>query len=89
VRHSKENNSGYLCVKGSDKFVYALFSGKPLFDEDSNSSNIVICFDWNGNIVRKYKLDVDVNQITVDYADSYLYGIKEESERSSLYKFKL
>lgn len=79
---SKNANSGYMSVTASDKHVFALFSGRSYKEYDKNAymGNEVFVFDWNGTLLKTFKLDIFVSQIRVNYNENLLYAITRESD---------
>lgn len=79
---SRDNKLGYLDVSATDKYVYALYSGRSQGSEGyaAFESNEIFVFDWQGNPVKKYKLDVPVTKICVDTADRVIYAISKRPD---------
>ena len=71
----------------SDRF-YLLFSGKPVGDRESPSSECshLLVYDWNGNPVRRYELEKSVSSIYLH--DGRIYGTSMYPE-SRIYVYEL
>lgn len=84
------NNFTFISVCTSDKYVYALYSGKNFKDEGLNSftGKSVYVFDWNGNPVMKYELNIAASVIAVDNRDDNLYAFSNMPD-PTLLKFEL
>ena len=87
---STENKKTFLSVSVSDKFVYLLYSGKCFKDAGLKAleGNIIYVFDWNGEPVKKYLLNIPITQLCLDYHSNELYGFAN-LPNPTLVKFKL
>ncbi len=82
--YSVSNNGNspetYQGVHVTDDFIYALYSGRKFADYKSdacmNCEHIHI-FDWEGNQVGAYKLDVAVNSFFLDETENRIYAIAD------------
>lgn len=64
---------GYLAITATDKFIYALYSGKNIGNVESRS---VFVFDRkSGQPVSNIQLDAEVTSFVVSGDDSRLYGL--------------
>lgn len=66
---------------GGEKYLYVLFNGKfvnrPGYDLLAQD---ILVFDWDGNPVCRYKLDMGVSKITIDESNRIIYGISNKPE---------
>jgi hypothetical protein len=78
----KNNKFGYISTTSNDKYVYVLYSGKTLKDNefDTFNSTDIIVFDWDGNPVSYFKLLKKVSSIAVNREGTILYGFANEAE---------
>jgi hypothetical protein len=85
----KENKVGYLSLYSTEMFVYALYSGalasEFLRNNKSFSADMLYVYDWDGNIKRKIKLDMECRYICVSDDNKRLYAIAEIPEPEILY----
>ncbi|WP_455591635.1 BF3164 family lipoprotein [Bacteroides sp.] len=67
----------YKDVIASDKYIYALYSGRTYKDYklSCNECESLYVYDWTGKFVRLYKLDVPVTNICLNEQQNKLYGI--------------
>jgi hypothetical protein len=76
----------YSDIAVNNNYIFGLYlnrlSSTQIFETDE-----VHVFDWNGNFVRKIKLDKKVGQITVDPVKNLLYGNTQDGE--NLYRYHL
>ena len=83
---------GYVSITTTENFVYALFCGKPIKEliknDKSMEGDILIIFDWNGNKIKEFKLDVLCKHIGVSHDDKTLWAIANTPE-VSLVNFEL
>lgn len=77
---------GYLSITSSNSYLYLLYSGKRT-DEEYQNSDIVLVYDWDGNLVKKLNLDQKVSEIVVDEDDNYLVGYLDDG-RANLFLYK-
>lgn len=82
-----------LDVKMDDKYIYVLYSDA-LLREYSNSdietsmSNLIIKFDYSGNVISKYSLDCYVSNFVICNKNQILYAIGYFPEQT-IVKFNL
>ncbi|MGM0946350.1 MAG: BF3164 family lipoprotein [Bacteroidota bacterium] len=71
----------YLDVYSGEKTFFVLFFGKP-YRELSNPDNLnrVFEFDYEGNILNQYQLDMPVYGIAVDEENKVIYGVTVDRE---------
>ena len=68
----------FMDVCLTDDYVYALYSGKQRDDElEACQSNLVRVYDWDGTLVKKLQLDIDVQQIAVTKDNRKVYAIAD------------
>lgn len=66
---------GYTDIAATQKYVYALFSGKEVREKNYDFGRIVRVVSWNGKECFSLKLDREVKRLTVTPDDKELYGI--------------
>lgn len=75
-------------ITSSDKYIYALWNGKNVFDKNIvDGFNILIILDWNGNLIEIIKTDKNLNNIYYDQFSDILYGCSEKE--SMLYQVNI
>lgn len=50
-------------------------------------SNELLCFDWNGNKLKKYVLPFPIGKFCID--DTYIYGIRNFEDKIIIYRFNM
>lgn len=67
----------YKDLIASDKYIYALYSGRTFNDYklSCNECKLLYVYDWTGKFVRLYKLDVPVTYICLNEQQNKLYAI--------------
>lgn len=87
---SSLNNSTFISLCTSPQYVYALYSGKNFKEKglEALTGTIIYVFDWNGNAVQKYELNIPVTLISVDDKDKALYAFSNMPD-PELIKFEL
>ncbi|HRW62321.1 MAG TPA: BF3164 family lipoprotein [Bacteroidales bacterium] len=75
-----ENNKlGFRDINVTNEYIYALYSGRTFeeFDDKAIKCEYILVYDWEGNPLKKMKLERDVNSITVTLDNKYIYAIAE------------
>ncbi len=87
---SSNSLTGYLSISASNNFVYALYSGKSYKEhaELASYGNLVYVYDWNGNPIKQYDLNIQACRIQISSDDKYLYAIIRSPEHE-IAKFEL
>jgi hypothetical protein len=82
--------AGLTCMAVSDDFVCFAWSSKN-YEESANldqESNEILCFDWNGEKVKKYILPFPVHRFCID--KKYIYGLRYYNDNETvIYRFNL
>ena len=77
--NTKDSRDGYTFVCSTDKYVYALYSGRKL-EEKKRASDEVRVVSWNGKETYKIILDRPIERLGVDLNDKFIYGITSEMD---------
>ena len=85
MARDKEGLNGYVDIYATEQFVYALFSGKKLKDENSKYAKRLRVFNWNGNLIKEYELDIPSSDICVSDDDSRLWTIAINPDTELVY----
>ncbi|SFU05025.1 TolB-like 6-blade propeller-like [Algoriphagus locisalis] len=75
-----ENKYGFVGSSTTDDFIYLLYSGKTRIQENENYANEIWVFDWDGNLIKKFLLDQEVNQIAVSSNDEFLISYHDDGK---------
>jgi len=94
IEPSKDRRNCFINASVSNKYLYSLYSGKPLGSSietlnESLSSDIIYVFDWEGNPIKKLKLDRKIQSLAIDNQDEILYATSLENDESIIIKFKI
>jgi hypothetical protein len=87
LAYTKESKTAYVDIKVSNKYIYALYSGRHLFDEEFGCKDIYV-FDMDGNPVKHYVLDKEIIAFDI-YEDNFIYGLEMGLKKNKLFKFKI
>ena len=90
VATKRSNKNGFFDVTASDEHIYAIYSGKS-FEEAGlmlDHCDYLMIFDWEGNPVGCYKMNVPLYAICYNKQDRSLYGI-HIVEEAKLFKFNV
>ncbi|MDR2679501.1 MAG: TolB-like 6-bladed beta-propeller domain-containing protein, partial [Tannerella sp.] len=52
-------------------------------------SNEILCFDWDGNKIKKYILPIPINVYSLCVDNEYIYGAREYEDETVIYRFKI
>jgi len=75
IAHGGDAIAGYSDICATEKYIYAIFSGKRMRDGNNPFSSIVHVMTWDGNKRFKILLDKEINRLTVSQDDATLYGL--------------
>ena len=76
VAHDGKSPKCYMDLAVSEKYVYALYSGRS-FEEYRMSAyegETVLVYDWTGDLVKTYRLDIPINQFCIDENERIMYA---------------
>lgn len=69
---------GYLDLDSDESYIYALYSGKFVKEENSRTGNTVHVFDWDGMPICQINLDMRIKRIAV--VKNKLYALYEDAD---------
>lgn len=81
--------AGLMQMAVSDDLVCFIYSSQSE-EEASHSgrmSNEILCFNWNGEKVKKYILPFPISNFCID--NHFIYGVRYQNDETIIYKFKL
>lgn len=88
IKWCDESRMGFESICATNDYIYLLLNGKCA--RERPFANEILVMDWDGNIVKKMKLDITVKAITVDEAANTIYAISAGfSTEPSLLLFKM
>lgn len=77
--HSYEDNvTGFTDMTSSQKRIYALYYGRKFSSKDD--LYYIIEYDWDGNLLKLYKLSKEIIDIQYDLTDNKLYLLYGDSD---------
>lgn len=77
IAFSKENKVGFCAVDCDSEYVYVLYSGRTFAKDgilNHHCENLLI-YDWNGNPIKHYLLDIPLYSMRYNEKDKLIYGI--------------
>lgn len=79
---TKNAISGFLDVYVTDKYIYALYSGKNIVElrEQAFEGEDIYVFDWNGHPIIHYSIDMPIKNIAVLPNNKKIYAIANNPE---------
>jgi hypothetical protein len=69
---------GYIDLTVCSRHVYALYTDKKV--TESYCSNIILVYDWNGNLVEKYRLSHEVYYIAINERLNKLFAVVKDED---------
>lgn len=75
IAHGGDAIAGYSDICATEKYIYAIFSGKRMRDGNNPFSSIVHVLTWDGKKRFKILLDKEINRLTVSQDDATMYGL--------------
>lgn len=85
--YTKDTRLGYVDVKVTNKYIYALYSGKELFFQNKYPCKDIYVFNLNGTPVKHYILNEGITNF--DLRDEYIYGYYMGDKANRLFKFHI
>jgi hypothetical protein len=63
----------------TEDYVYTLYSGRSLKEHGMScfQGNLIRVYDWEGNLVKKLQLDIDIKQMAVSKDNRKIYAIAD------------
>ncbi|GHV65791.1 hypothetical protein FACS1894199_07460 [Bacteroidia bacterium] len=93
VEQNKPDMMYFASSYSTEKFIYVLWLEKPkneIFGDIENFRPQLLVFDWEGNLVRNYLMDIPAITFAVQEDDSKLYATTiAESDMNTLYVYDL
>ena len=74
IQRNERSRLAFTNVVGTDKFIYALYSGENRSNPNSIYGKIVYVYDWDGKPIKKINLDRYVSSLAVSNDDKTLYA---------------
>lgn len=76
-----EEKDAYFSPIATDNELFVLYSGRIYHPGDKNYLlEQLFVFDWNGNPIRRYKLDIPIFRFVIDESSRTIYGITDSPE---------
>jgi hypothetical protein len=80
VSYDPKGEIGYIATCATDRFVYAIYSGRTALEWSEKKRGIyegqmLHVFDWNGVLVKRYELDVPCGFLCVSDDDAKMWAI--------------
>ncbi len=75
-----ENIKGFIGSSVTNDFIYLLFSGKTRIQGNGDYANEIWVYDWEGNQIKKFLLDQEVNQIEISPNDDFLINYHDDGK---------
>lgn len=89
VRIPLSTKYGFVDLDCTDKYIYALFSGKTRDADQPTHSSSVEVYDWMGGRVAKFELSTPLSLIAISPDNRYIYGTGMEQNAIRLFSAEL
>ncbi len=86
-----KTRNGYVAVSTSQDEIFALYSGQLVVDQEGNRdfyNKKIFRFDWDGQLLQAYRLDIGVYNIAVDTDAQIIYAITDEDSDTRIVQFR-
>ena len=82
IAFSKDNKIGFCSVACDNTYVYALYSGRTFNEYGmlSHHCENLLVYDWEGNPIKRYLLDIPLYSMQYDEKNRVIYGIAYNPE---------
>ena len=82
ISYPKDEKVGFCNVECDDNYIYALYSGRTpnSHGELSHHCENILVYDWAGNPIKRYILDVPLWSRGYDSEKNCIYGIAYNPE---------
>lgn len=83
VAYSRDNIEGFIAVVCDDNYIYTIYSGRTINSHGGMGSayceNLLV-YDWEGNPVKRYLLEIPIFRMSYDKEKNRIYGLGENPE---------
>ncbi|HSH53173.1 MAG TPA: BF3164 family lipoprotein [Bacteroidales bacterium] len=78
----EDNKKGFTDMYNLDEYIFLLYSGRTIkeFGEDMGFGRNILVFDWDGNPICNFELDMDISGFSVSNDLKRIYAIGRISE---------
>ncbi len=82
---------GFVNMAVSDDLICFVYTAKNYIDHYNSGhlSNEILCFDWDGEKVKKYILPFPIIAYSFCVNNEYIYGAREHENETVIYRFKM
>jgi hypothetical protein len=86
-----ESIGGIVNMAVTDDYIYIMYTAEKSA-ESSYSGHLldeVLCYNWNGEKIRKYILPFPIRATTLCVDNAYIYGARDFENETMIYRFKM
>lgn len=76
---TKKLKQYYRRVQVDDNYIYALYFGE-IIASSKKEPNLVYIFNWDGDLIKKMKLEYSVREMAIDSKNNVLYFLGAEND---------
>lgn len=82
VAYTKNHKTGFCDIACDDEFIYVLYSGRTRESHglDMHYCQYLLKYDWNGNPITRFELEVPLFSMDYDPNTKLLYGVGNDPE---------
>ena len=80
--YKRDSKMGFPMIDSDSHYVYALYAGNKTLGEHifSLGSDHILVYDWNGNPVKRYELEIPLFTFCLNAAGDKIYGVAFDPE---------
>lgn len=82
VSYYRENRFGFTDIAVTNDYIFAIYSGKTIRETQQNFQycHTLLQFNWSGELINSYKLDIPLTNISYDPEENAVFGIGHSPE---------
>lgn len=85
-RNVEKVNYCFTNVVCDNQYIYTLYSGVNITDkENTGPEHLIYVFNWDGELIKKFDLGVNVNHLFLDHSNNRLYAREYHSDYTYCY----
>lgn len=85
-RNVERVNYCFTNVVCDNQYIYALYNGVNITDKENiGPEHLIYVFNWDGELIKKFDLGVNVNHLFLDHSNNRLYAREYHSDYTYCY----
>lgn len=79
LERTEKTRQGFIFGELTKEYIYGLFSGKYFTEESPTTSNIIYKYDFEGNLIKKYLSNLEINNFSILEDGKTIYTFNQEN----------